>query len=78
MPATQPVGPETDKTVYDRHGFRIVRRVSGYAYPRSGNAHNPTPRYVWLVFKGDAHQGFCRSLAGAKDLLGYYPEAQGK
>jgi len=23
------------------------RWVVGYAYPRSGNAHNPTPRYVY-------------------------------
>lgn len=29
--------------------FTVTRRLSGYAYPRNGNVHNPTPRYVWLL-----------------------------
>lgn len=27
----------------------IAREVAGYAYPRNGNVHNPTPRYRWVV-----------------------------
>lgn len=27
-------------------GRRVLR---GYAYPRNGNVHNPTPRYGWLL-----------------------------
>lgn len=30
-------------------GHVIEQRVTGYAYPRNGNAHNPTPRIVWCV-----------------------------
>lgn len=26
-------------------GIIIERKISGYAYPRNGNAHNPTPKY---------------------------------
>lgn len=25
----------------------IRRQLSGYAYPRNGNVHNPTPIYTW-------------------------------
>lgn len=25
----------------------LRRRLVGYAYPRNGNVHNPTPRYMW-------------------------------
>jgi hypothetical protein len=29
---------------------KIVKRVYGYAYPRNGNFHNPTPRVAWDLF----------------------------
>lgn len=34
-------------------GITIEKKISGYAYPRNGNAHNPTPRYRWEVKLGD-------------------------
>lgn len=34
-------------------GYRMDRVVSGFAYARNGNAHAPTPRYRWEVFRGD-------------------------
>ena len=27
--------------------------ISGYAYPRNGNTHNPTPERVWVVTLAD-------------------------
>lgn len=38
-------------------GFRMDRVVSGFAYARNGNSHNPTPRYRWDVFHGDTLVG---------------------
>ncbi len=29
--------------------FTITRHLTGYAYPRNGNVHNPTPQYVYLL-----------------------------
>lgn len=29
--------------------FTLRRHCEGYAYPVSGNAHNPTPRFGWLL-----------------------------
>lgn len=31
-------------------GYRIERVLRGWCYPRNGNLHNPTPRYVWESF----------------------------
>jgi hypothetical protein len=28
-------------------GFRIVRVTVGFAYPRNGNLHNPSPEFRW-------------------------------
>lgn len=37
---------------YHHNGNLIEKRVTGYAYPRNGNAHNPTPRIRWDVRSG--------------------------
>lgn len=29
--------------------FTITRHLTGYAYARNGNTHNPTPQYVYLL-----------------------------
>lgn len=31
-------------------GVVIGEFISGYAYARNGNAHNPTPERSWVVF----------------------------
>lgn len=31
----------------------LRRRLVGYAYPRNGNVHNPTPEYLWYLMAGD-------------------------
>lgn len=30
-------------------GFTLEKSITGYAYPRNGNAHNPTPRVIWQL-----------------------------
>lgn len=31
----------------------IIRKcITGYAYARNGNAHNPTPRVRWYAYRG--------------------------
>lgn len=30
----------------------LRRRLIGYAYPRNGNVHNPTPEYQWELMVG--------------------------
>lgn len=30
-------------------GLTGRRTLAGYSYPANGNAHNPTPRYRWLL-----------------------------
>lgn len=45
-----------DRTPSNRRlpaGFRMDRVVSGFAYARNGNCHNPTPKFRWEVFHGD-------------------------
>ena len=37
----------TDKVEDLGNGYTLARRLVGYAYPRNGNLHNPTPRYRW-------------------------------
>ena len=48
-------GPQTAVDVTPQYlvglGIQIRRQVDGYAYPRTGNAHNPTPRYSWSVYR---------------------------
>lgn len=42
----------SDKTYvyeYDGNTITVTRRQIGTAYPRNGNAHNPTVYYTWVV-----------------------------
>lgn len=29
--------------------YKIEKQIIGYAYPRNGNARNPTPKIQWIV-----------------------------
>jgi len=53
-------------------GIIIERVVMGHAYPRSGNAHNPTPRITWYVKRDGQCSGVVYrkrdALALARDL----------
>ena len=61
------------KVVGDFHstvsGYDIRRWVTGYAYPRNGNAYNTTPCIAWVVYKDGQSQGDESTLRGAKELI---------
>ena len=68
--AKRPTGPKTAlvRRVETHDECGIIRTTTGYAYPRSGNAHNPTPRYIWtVVFKGRT-VGYAYNYRQAVDL----------
>lgn len=73
-----PIGHETRTPVAGAPGFEIRRRVLGHAYARSGNAHNPTPRFsytLWLddvLVDSDAHHGALLKAAEAPDARAAY------
>jgi hypothetical protein len=53
--------------------FTIERQVAGYAYARSGNAHNPTPRINWIIRDADGKiQGTYGYRRDAVDLIVNY------
>lgn len=64
-----PTGAETEQVVYQKGQDCIVRWVAAYAYPRSGNFHNPTPRYTWTAYRGSENLGSAYTLRGAKELF---------
>lgn len=47
MRARNPAHENTTKDI--GNGYTIERRLMGYSYPRNGNVHNATPRYMWLL-----------------------------
>lgn len=50
MQPTQPAHADRTEPVAGADvRFTITRHLEGYAYPQNGNAHNPTPRYRWLL-----------------------------
>lgn len=49
--------------------FTIWRSAGPTCYPRSGNAHNPTPRYSWVVRKNGEYMGQYHLLRRAKQFL---------
>jgi hypothetical protein len=51
-----------------QRGVRIVRVEEPGHYPRSGNAHHPSPRYRWETFLAEALLGISYTLRGAKEL----------
>jgi len=46
----------------------ITRVVAGYAYPKNGNFHNPTPRYRWDVTYDGKRVGSTSTAKGAKEM----------
>jgi hypothetical protein len=46
----------------------IERTLYRYAYPRNGNAHNPSPYFRWTVSYKGRRVGSQRSLKDAKSL----------
>ena len=52
------------------NGDYVVRRVLlRTAYPKSGNAYNPTPEYVWVVTRDGRPMGSETRLSGARALI---------
>lgn len=56
-------------------GYRIERVVSGFAYARNGNAHNPTPTYRWEVFFEGELVGTSYSEKSALDTIKIHEES---
>jgi hypothetical protein len=46
----------------------VERVLDRYAYARNGNAHNPTPYYIWTVSYKGRRVGSQHSLKDAKSL----------
>ena len=38
--------------IREKDGVSVVRVCLGHAYPKSGNAHNPTPRFAFWAMQG--------------------------
>lgn len=57
------------KEAWRKGTLSIERLCIGHAYAKSGNAHNPTPRYSWIARDNGQTVGIESSLAAAKDLL---------
>lgn len=53
-------------------GFRIDRITDTFAYAKSGNAHNPTPRFHWEVFQGEVRVATVFSEAAAVRAVTFY------
>jgi hypothetical protein len=50
-------------------GYRIERVLTGFAYARNGNTHNPTPRYIWETFFEEEVLGTSYSEKSAVALI---------
>jgi len=46
----------------------ITKWITGYAYARNGNAHNPTPRVRWMVTDQSRLVGGAATLREAKEI----------
>ena len=52
--------------------YYLIRRVSGYTYPRNGNLDNPTPRFAWDTYRVDGSRvGSSITKAAAIELITY-------
>jgi len=49
--------------------FEIKKVVTGYAYPKNGNAHNPTPKTVYLIYRDGQLIGTDLKLKDAKQFV---------
>jgi hypothetical protein len=65
------------KEVYRKGNLSIDRLTAGFAYPRNGNVHNPTPRFCWIVMQDGKPMGSYETLRAAKVLLKDCQEAGG-
>lgn len=59
----------TSAVVYADGNAEIVRVVTGHAYARNGNRHNPTPRFRWDVYYAGKRVGSRLSGKAARELL---------
>jgi hypothetical protein len=50
-------------------GAEIREFVSGFAYARNGNTHNPTPLRTWVVFVNGKQIDQCRLLRTARSVV---------
>ncbi len=51
------------------NGCKARKRVIGYAYPKNGNHHNPSPSVVWEVVDASGKPvGTAANLRGAREL----------
>jgi hypothetical protein len=44
------------------------KKIIGYAYPRNGNTHNPTPRVSWSAFVDGKRVGVSRTRREAREI----------
>ena len=49
--------------------YEIKRVVTGYAYAKNGNLHNPTPRVAYFVYKNGNLIGIDYRLRDAKQYI---------
>jgi hypothetical protein len=49
--------------------FEIRKVITGYAYPKNGNLHNPTPRVAYFVYQDDRLIGIDYRLRDAKQFI---------
>jgi len=50
-------------------GYELRRVLEGYAYPRSGNCYNPTPRYRWELYLNGKCMGTYSKASSAIELI---------
>jgi hypothetical protein len=49
--------------------FEIRRVIVGYAYPKNGNVHKPTPRVRYDIYRDGKLIGFDHKLRDAKQFV---------
>ena len=49
--------------------FQIKKVITGYAYPKNGNLHNPTPKVAYFVYQGDKLISIDYRLRDAKQYI---------
>ena len=52
----------------------ITKKITGYAYARNGNVHNPTPKVRWDVFYKGRRVGSTHYLRQAKELAAMFEQ----
>ena len=60
---------KTEKTVFEKGEWKIVRWIAGFAYPKNGNAFDTSPRYTWTVYRNGEYQGSTYSRKKANEIV---------